>query len=316
MNRHTLGRLEKWRSSLDVCIRCGYCYAHCPIYKSTRWETDSPRAKLALIYGMLNGEVEPSDYIAEKMLECFYCKSCQTNCSSSIPITEILTDAQADLREAGFLAKGTTSETSRAKCALCLACVRMCKHEARSYDGSIVVDRVKCQSCGACLEVCPGRGISMNRGFGTEEEVLQKEVARFLKPDGSRGAKVIVFGCDWTSYPGFQVSEMCGPGREPEYTIIVAMCAGRLQSRLIMDALMQGAWGVLVTMCPEGKCEHDGNVRATAMLASFQKALETLDVAPQRVRRETVEKGNTKQMEDAIKGFMKQIRELGPVLTR
>jgi len=74
-----LERLKKWKDKLNVCIRCGYCYEHCPLYKHTRWETDAPRAKLALIYGMLNGEVKPSDYIAEKLFECFYCKRCESN---------------------------------------------------------------------------------------------------------------------------------------------------------------------------------------------------------------------------------------------
>ena len=71
-----LEKLEKWKGALNKCIRCGYCYEHCPIYKSTRWEIDSPRGKLILLYGMLSGEVEPSDYIANKIFECFHCSRC------------------------------------------------------------------------------------------------------------------------------------------------------------------------------------------------------------------------------------------------
>ena len=47
-----LEKLEKWKGALNKCIRCGYCYEHCPIYKSTRWEIDSPRGKLILLYGL------------------------------------------------------------------------------------------------------------------------------------------------------------------------------------------------------------------------------------------------------------------------
>ena len=314
MSKYNFKRLEQWRRSLDVCIRCGYCYAHCPIYKSTRWESDAPRAKLIMIYGLLNGEIEPSDYITEKMLECFYCKTCETNCSSSLPITQILTDAQADLMEMGFTAKGTTSETDRGHCALCLECVRLCKHEARSYDGRIVVDRVKCQSCGACMDSCPRGGIFMNRGFGTEKEYLQGEIAGFFKGEGKKNAKAIVFGCNWSNFPGFQVSEYCDDNPDPEYKVLITMCSGRLQSQLILDSLREGAWGVLVTMCPDEKCEHDGNLRTKARIGAFKKTIERLGIAPERVKLEAVDKGNVKQMNDAIKTFMKEINGLGPIL--
>ena len=66
-----LEKLEKWKGALNKCIRCGYCYEHCPIYKSTRWEIDSPRGKLILLYGLLSGEIEPSDYIANKIFRVF-----------------------------------------------------------------------------------------------------------------------------------------------------------------------------------------------------------------------------------------------------
>ena len=314
MSKYNFKRLEKWRSNLDVCIRCGYCYAHCPIFKSTKWESDAPRAKLIMIYGMLNGEIEPTEYISEKMLECFYCKTCETNCSSSLPITQILSDAQADLLEAGFAAKGTTSETNKGQCALCLECVRLCKHEARSYNGSIVVDRVKCQSCGACMDSCPRGGITMNRGFGTEKEYLRDEISAFLKDETRKNARAIVFSCNWSNYPGFQVSDYSGESADPEYKVLVTMCSGRLQSQLILDALREGAWGVLVTMCPVDKCEHDGNIRTKARISSFKKTIEKLGIAPERVKLEPVEKGNQKQMQDEIKKFMKEINELGPIL--
>ena len=80
-----LEKLEKWKGALNKCIRCGYCYEHCPIYKSTRWEIDSPRGKLILLYGMLSGELEPSDYIANKIFECFHCNRCVKACSSGVP---------------------------------------------------------------------------------------------------------------------------------------------------------------------------------------------------------------------------------------
>ena len=81
--------LEKWEKTLASCIRCGYCFEHCPISKYTKWESDTPRAKIVMAHGLLAGELEPSDYIAEKMFSCFFCKRCEAACSSGVSLIDI-----------------------------------------------------------------------------------------------------------------------------------------------------------------------------------------------------------------------------------
>ncbi|HCY86089.1 MAG TPA: fusion protein GlcF/heterodisulfide reductase HdrA, partial [Desulfobacteraceae bacterium] len=44
--------LKKWEGTLASCIRCGYCYEHCPMYKHTGWESDAPRAKIITAFGL------------------------------------------------------------------------------------------------------------------------------------------------------------------------------------------------------------------------------------------------------------------------
>ena len=86
--------LEKWQGTLASCIRCGYCFEHCPMFKHTGWESDAPRAKIITAFGLITGEVEPSESAADKMFSCFYCKRCEAACSSGVPLTEIFTDAR------------------------------------------------------------------------------------------------------------------------------------------------------------------------------------------------------------------------------
>ena len=64
-------KLEKWRGALNQCIRCGYCYEHCPIYKNTRWEIDSPRGKLILMYGMISGEHKIKALLTDQQLKIY-----------------------------------------------------------------------------------------------------------------------------------------------------------------------------------------------------------------------------------------------------
>ncbi|MBD3370692.1 4Fe-4S dicluster domain-containing protein [Candidatus Fermentibacteria bacterium] len=94
--------LNEWKDELNICIRCGYCFEGCPIFKDGGWELDGARGKVILAYGLLSGELEPTEYVAEKLYQCTYCKDCIEKCSANVSIPDIMTAARADLREAGF----------------------------------------------------------------------------------------------------------------------------------------------------------------------------------------------------------------------
>ena len=176
-------KLQKWQDKLHVCIRCGYCYEHCHIFKVTGWESDTPRGKLIMLHGMLQGDIEPSEYLAEKIFECYMCKRCDATCSAKVEVTEIFTDAKEDLLAAGFDVNGTISQTNEDLCSRCQICISACKHEARSYDSEndkIVVDKVKCQSCGCCVAACPSGAAYSRVGFGLSQKELLDEVKSFL----------------------------------------------------------------------------------------------------------------------------------------
>lgn len=181
-------RIQKWDNELNICIRCGYCFEQCHLFKITGWETDAPRGKLILIYGMLHGETKPSEYIANKFFECFYCKRCDNSCSAGVSITDIFTDVRADFVDAGFDVDGTTSKTNDDLCSRCGICVSVCKHEARSLDKEnkkIVIDKVKCQSCGCCEAACPSGAAYIVEGWELGENELREKVINFLKEDNN-----------------------------------------------------------------------------------------------------------------------------------
>ena len=94
--------IKSWNDELNVCIRCAYCFEGCPVFKITGWETDTARGKTILAYGMLTGDLEPSQYIADKLFQCTYCRDCSERCSANVPVVDVLAAARADLVEAGF----------------------------------------------------------------------------------------------------------------------------------------------------------------------------------------------------------------------
>ncbi|MBU4444548.1 4Fe-4S dicluster domain-containing protein [bacterium] len=178
-----LNNLKKWQDKLHVCIRCGYCFEHCHIFKITGWESDSPRGKLIMLHGLLQGDIKPSDYLAEKMFECYMCKRCEASCSAKVEVTEVFMDARVDFAEAGYDVVGTTSGTNEDLCCRCQVCVAVCKHEARSLDKEnkkIVIDKVKCQSCGCCVAACPSGAAYSQEGFRLTPNELREQVVNYL----------------------------------------------------------------------------------------------------------------------------------------
>ena len=304
--------LEKWRNNMDSCIRCGYCYEHCPIFKYDRWESNTPRAKMIMLFGLLSGRLEPSTYIADKVASCFYCGRCVAACSSGVPLTDIFTDAKKDFAGTAYESPGSTTVTGP-ECAACLACVRACPHEARSFvDGKIVTDIVKCQSCGICIDVCPNKAVSSNLSYGTDQAAMGREIGRFLERDE---AKAIVFGCNWSYYPDLQSSRMALNGEDPfkAYKIIINMCGGRLEKPMLLHPLLQNGWGVLVACCPDGDCAHDGNVKAKAHVTALKQFLKEIDIAPERIQLVQIAHGDKAGFQAAIDDFMATINELGPI---
>lgn len=304
--------LEKWQDTLANCIRCGYCFEHCPMFHHTGWESDAPRAKIVTAFGLLEGQVEPSESAADKMFSCFYCKRCEAACSSGVPLTQIFTDARKDFIAMGLAGPGTTSTTTLS-CARCLICVGACPHEARSYDGKgIATDPAKCQACGICLEVCPAGAAKIENHFGTGREGLIERATTFLETHES--ARAIIFACNWSYYPGLQSSKLPeSETREKKYEILVNMCGGRLEAPLLMAPFLHNAWGIMVAVCPDEDCEHDGNLRAKKIVESLHNTLKSIDIDPERIQLVQIPAGDKTLFQAEIDTFVDNLDKMGPI---
>lgn len=312
MKKIEFKRLKKWENELNICIRCGYCYEQCHLFKQYNWETDTPRGKLLLIYAMITGVIEPSKYIAEKIFQCFYCKNCSKNCSAKLPITDIFTDARADLIDAGFdIENSPIIEINPGKCRRCLTCVSVCKAGALSIDTKhrkIIVDRVKCKGCGVCLALCPAEAITQKDSFEISRNEIFKKIIESLKK-----TKIIVFCCNWSIYPEFQLSRIESL-QNKKFEIIVTMCAGRIDPRLIIDAFYNGANGVMVACCPPDMCENNGNLRIEKKISSLKNLFEQIDINPERLSLEYIATGEVPKFKEIINKFVDKITLLGPIL--
>jgi len=69
-----------------------------------QWDTDGARGKVIMSYGLLTGELDPSQYIADKIFRCTFCRDCLDKCPSKVSILDIISSARADLVEKGYAA--------------------------------------------------------------------------------------------------------------------------------------------------------------------------------------------------------------------
>jgi glycolate oxidase iron-sulfur subunit len=66
------------------CIRCGLCLAVCPTYRLSLRETDSPRARVALVRKMMEGELPLKESFVGQMYKCLDCLACDNICPVGI----------------------------------------------------------------------------------------------------------------------------------------------------------------------------------------------------------------------------------------
>lgn len=78
------------RTLLDRCVKCGLCLPECPTYRLASDENESPRGRLALIEGLVDGRLEPDRTLAGHLESCLHCRRCERVCPSQVPYGHLI----------------------------------------------------------------------------------------------------------------------------------------------------------------------------------------------------------------------------------
>jgi len=94
--------MEKHREEVETCFgaSCGMCLRDCPIYRVKRRFTHTSKGKNRVILGVLEGEVELSEKLADLFYNCSLCGSCDARCA--LDDNKRFSDFRAKLVEEGF----------------------------------------------------------------------------------------------------------------------------------------------------------------------------------------------------------------------
>ena len=87
--------LEPLQPLMDTCVHCGFCLATCPSYLLNGQEMDSPRGRIYLMRGGVEGRVIMSDAVVEHFDTCLGCMACETACPSGVRYAPLIEETRA-----------------------------------------------------------------------------------------------------------------------------------------------------------------------------------------------------------------------------
>ena len=126
--------------------------------------------------------------------------------------------------------------------------------------------------------------------------------------------KIIGFLCNWCAYAGADLAGVSRIQYPPNIRIIRVMCSGRVDPSFILEALKNGADGVLVAGCHlPSDCHYiSGNFKALRRVTLLKKVLQQFGIEPERVRLEWISASEGDKFAAVVKDMVDEIKKLGP----
>lgn len=125
---------------------------------------------------------------------------------------------------------------------------------------------------------------------------------------------IVAFLCNWCSYAG---ADLAGTSRihyPSNVRVIRVMCSGRVNPLFVMNALQQGADGVIIAGCHPGDCHYmSGNYYARRRFNLMRNFLEYLGVEPGRVRMSWVSASEGAKWKEVVEEVTDDVKKIGPM---
>jgi len=275
---------------LLTCWSCGTCAATCLV---RRYESSfNPRLVLRRAgLGMREAVLS-----SPEIWQCSACDACYARCPKQIHISDVMKAIRAIAIREGYSSPGPAAQVNEELCSGCAVCTRACPYGAidrvtKAVDGTergvAQVDGNLCQHCGICVAACPSRAMGLEV-FSDEELLMRMCAGGWLDQQGylQGGApepRIMAFVCQWSIRTDAEWARLEPLG--DRIRVVNLPCSGRVDPRMILLALSQGADGVLVVGCKEGECHYQrGTYLGRGKTALLGEILAEVGIAAERVQ--------------------------------
>lgn len=82
-------------AAADLCVKCGLCLPHCPTYRLSQDESESPRGRLSLMQAWAEDKLVATPTLLGHVDNCLGCRRCETVCPAKVPYGRLLDDFRA-----------------------------------------------------------------------------------------------------------------------------------------------------------------------------------------------------------------------------
>lgn len=85
------------RGLISDCVHCGFCLPTCPTWSLWREEMDSPRGRIYLMEGLVDGTIRLDPTVVEHFDRCLGCMACVTACPSGVRYDRLIEQTRATI---------------------------------------------------------------------------------------------------------------------------------------------------------------------------------------------------------------------------
>lgn len=102
--------LEQYQEEIYRCFRCGFCRelvlggAHriCPIREEFGFETTYARGRIGVARALLEGNIEYSDPLVERIYTCLGCYNCKAHCPTKVDTPSVVRGQRDEIYQRGL----------------------------------------------------------------------------------------------------------------------------------------------------------------------------------------------------------------------
>ncbi len=199
-------------------------------------------------------------------------------------------------------------------CVGCEICELNCPYGAASLveiEENVFKSQINpsiCKGCGVCAAGCPVNAITL-KNF--EDIQINAMIRSGLEGQDVAEPKIIVFLCNWCSYAGADNAGVSRFQYPPNIRSIRVMCSGRVSINHMLNALLYGADGVLVSGCHLGDCHYiSGNYKTERRVKLAKELLKMGGIDDRRIRLEWISASEGNKFAEVVKKFVEEIKAL------